>query len=189
MEVKFDTESISRLKKYFTQLPISMREKVVADAAKAGAQEMAKELRRRAPVNTGLTKQSIGVFKKKVTKDNALYGAGPYKRVKAGFDLTARSARAEGGRRKYRRRKRGETNYKKLRRYYVALWYEKGRGGKTGPQPARPWLKPAFDAGFQAAQAVVLDAIVEGVLHQSRAVAAQFGVTKAVKFRYKKNGR
>lgn len=187
MKFEFDLSGLEDIRKVFAQLPKKMGKKIIAGATKAGAKELEKELKRKAPIATGLTKKSIGTFRINVTDSTATYSAGPYKKVNAAFRTTnKRSRTTSGGRIAYSRKKRGSSqDTRRVKRFNVALWYELGRGGRTGPQRARPFIDAAFRASATRANSTLTKALIQGLVVQGNALSSAYGVTRAVKWSYK----
>lgn len=159
-QVSFEFTGLEDFLDVLKALPDHMAANVNKKAvAKAGA-HLRDEMKRRVPVDTGLTKIAMGVFHKKSDKKSAVYGVGPYRRV---FAMRASKSR-------YRKGKKSE-GAKKIKRFYVARWLEFG----TVKMRPRPFLRPAFDATKNECQRIIAVELGKGLEAEATKLASKFG--------------
>lgn len=137
MDFNFEIQGLKEFNKVLDQLPEQLAKKVYPRAVAKPAGQLRNELKRHTPKKTGLTRKAFGVFKKRTGNHySAVYGVGPYRRVRA------------------------VNRKKRLKRHHLARWIEKGtkprkhRSGKfTGSMPARPFIRRVADGFIQSGQA------------------------------------
>ena len=134
MSVEVEIEMKDLLKRLKT-LPEKMQKRIITGGVRASAKPIIKDARSRIHNRTGILAKSIGVTKRRSKNKNIIvYTISP--RVKKGVGTTA---------------KMGTLEYKKAMGGYYGMWVELGhpimkKNKKVGFSPARPFLKPAFEA-------------------------------------------
>ena len=161
--VSFEFTGLEAFLDVLKQLPDSMAANVNKKAvAKAGAR-LRSEMQRRVPIDTGLTKLSIGFFHKNSDKKSSVYGVGPYRRV---FAVSAGKSRYSKGKK--------SDGAKKIKRFYVARWIEFG----TVKMRPRPFLRPAFDATQAECQRIIATELGQGLEAEAAKLASKLGAHK-----------
>ena len=133
MSVEVEIEMKDLLKKLKT-LPEKMQKRIIRGGVRASAKPIIQDARSRIHNRTGVLAKSIGVTKRRSKNKNIIvYTISP--RVKK-VGTTA---------------KPGTLEYKKTMGGYYGMWVELGhpimkKNKKVGFSPARPFLKPAFEA-------------------------------------------
>ena len=131
IDVEIDMKDL--LKRLKT-LPEKMQKRIITGGVRASAKPIIKDARSRIHNRTGILAKSIGVTKRRSKNKNIIvYTVSP--RVKK-VGTTA---------------KPGTLEYKKTMGGYYGMWVELGhpimkKNKKVGFSPARPFLKPAFEA-------------------------------------------
>lgn len=154
--VKLEMQGIEEMTKNLEKLGTRVALRGPAAAVRAGGAAMIKEMRNRAPVETGSLKKSIGQRVK------------TYRRSKTVTSIIgARSKRYETT-----RGRRNPAYYAHL----IELGVSPHRLGKRGRHPgfrARPFMRPSWDAAAPRARAAVIDKMKQIFAKEAAAVAAK----------------
>ncbi len=149
------TDEFKEVKRVLKQLPPVLQHKVVTAAARAGAQVIAKEARRRVPVRSGLLKRSIGVAKAKkkdTPKDAVRFYVVPKTKVSINRKVSVNGQKGK---------------LKAKVRAYHGHFVEFG----TRKMAARPFLLPAAKAKQAEVVKVFQEKIHEGVEKEVKRLA------------------
>jgi len=150
MQVPTVTRSFEQADRALQQLDVALRKRVVVSAARAAANVIKNEAKRRAPVRTGRLRMSIGISR--VKEDKAPPGTVQFLVLPKSTITVRRTIRVDG--------EKTRTKFK-LRSYH-GLLLEFG----TVKMEARPYLRPAAEATTSEVTRAFIDKIHDGVEKQ-----------------------
>lgn len=184
MDFNFKIEGLQQFTKLLEELPDDLAKKVYPKAVAKPAGKLRAALKRATPKVTGLTASSFGIFKKRTKSiQSALYGVGPYRRVKSAVSETS------SGKSRYRRydKKSGGRAYK-IRRYQVAGWFDTGtktrrtrKGYNRGRVRGTGYLQRTVDQfikGGEAARLIARELLI-GIQRQAQLSASRAGTRRS----------
>jgi len=163
-EVKVDMRGIDEMAKNLEKLGTRIAKRGPAAAVRAGSSVIIKEIRRRAPKETGALKKSIGQKVKNYRRNKTVTSI-----------LGARSKRyatAKGNRNPAYYAHLQELGVKPHRTGKKKSFYRRGAGMHPGVK-ANPFMRPGWDAAAPRAVDAVVDKMTEVFDKESRALAVK----------------
>lgn len=141
-EVSIQLTGFKELAAALRELPQRVAKNALRAAVNAGASEIKKQVRKNAPMDTGLLKKNI--FQKQIRE-----ASGPYQQT---FAVGVRQGRA----------KNKDGSKKELPFYWRFMEFG------TSKLPARPFLRPAFETKKEAAVKAIADKLDERIQKYAR---------------------
>lgn len=142
IDIKYDFKA---LEKQLKSLPKTLQKRVVNNATRKGANVIAREMRRRAPVRERTGNPNVDL--KTYSSDEPPRGPGYLKKHIRSVRQKKSGVNGKGAHFKV-----GPVKYA-----YYGLILEGGFEHGSAHVPARPWMRPAFDAKAHEASEAIMD--------------------------------